>query len=85
MAPFKKKQRTLAEIALAPKTDRDTFNSSPDHFLSHETISGTAIFALEPDVKFDHAKITLKGMLMSTNILDKSLTIDRIDTDNNRR
>lgn len=61
MAPFFKKQQILAEIELAPKPQGDTFNSSPDHFLSHETIVGTAIFTLGPDTKFDHSKITLKG------------------------
>lgn len=63
MAPFKKKQQTLAEIVLASKPDGDTFNSSPDHFLSHETVTGTAIFTLAPDAKFHHSKITLKGTL----------------------
>lgn len=66
MAPFKKKQQPLAKIQLAPapKAGGDKFNSSSDHFLSHETVTGTAIFTLGADAKFDHSKITLNGREM---------------------
>jgi len=62
MAMFKRKQHALAEIVLSPKAGGESFSSTPDHFLSHETISGYAQFTLPAADKFSHAEITLKGL-----------------------
>ena len=65
MAPFLKKQtQALAEIKLPSSKSGDTFNSSPHHFLSHETIVGDAVFTLAPGTSFDHSKIQLKGKFL---------------------
>lgn len=66
MAPFKKKQQAIAEIVLPSKAGGDAFNSSPDHFLSHETVRGQAVFKLPTGVDLSHSKITLQGSIKTT-------------------
>ena len=74
MAPFFKKQQAFAEVVLPLKAGGDNFNSSPDHFLSHETIIGSADFRLPVGVKFSNSKITLKGNRFRLHARDEILT-----------
>lgn len=62
MALFKKAAHsTHITIRLTPRSNEDHFYTSPDHYLSNETVSGCAIVKTSRATDFSHAKITLKG------------------------
>lgn len=69
MALFKRKQHSShIQIRLAPRSNDYHFYTSPDHYLSNETINGCAVVKLAHGAEFSHSKVTLKGQCIELPI-----------------